>query len=722
MIPVWGRAPGGGSILRGQVLPKPPARRKGAINFTVMRRIGLALIGIVLCAPSLNRPLAAQSCQEPLALVLSGGGAKGLAHIGVLRVLDSLGIRPDLIVGTSMGSIIGGMYASGYTGREIDSLARSLTLSDLFTRYAPRVPEALAPRPALAVWEQGDQKFSLQRASVREGEVNALVNLAMLRGNLRARGSFDSLRIPFRAVATDLSSRAEVVLRSGDLARAVRASMSIPIVFEPERLNGRYLGDGALVANIPAQTARDEGGRRLLVSDATEHLNDSLDLSDPLILAEQLLGFLFNQPAAAPDSGDRLIRPPVDDYKSLDFSRESVERLIALGYETALRTLRDYPCLSPGATPPPPARGPRFRLARITGKTDQTAEGRFVVGLLGLEEGSVLDVERVRAGYRQLARNDGFRAVWLQPSGPPDSLTLGLVVRPASRRVAAVGLAYDNDLGGRMWLGAVDRHLLGQRAEGSLALGLGEQRQDIEAGLRTYTVAERPLRPLATMTLSRERVRQFDGRGIERGALKTHEAVGFLGLEQELGNLWQVLIGGRMHLWREPARGDQEAWGGLLRISSLDRLGPVQAHAEVAYTDAYTRLLAAFSARLPFSRTVAVTPWVRYGWGEDLPAQSTFMLGGWDGFPGFHIGEQRGDREAYAGLAGTVKLAGPLSFRVEGAIGQVASGGPAVPEGDWEIGGRAGFNVETPIGPIRLEYGIEQGGRDEFFVRVGEWF
>jgi len=687
-----------------------------------MRRIAFALACVAALSPAPRRPLAAQSCREPLALVLSGGGAKGLAHIGVLRVLDSLGIRPDLVVGTSMGSIIGGMYASGYTGREIDSLARSLTLSDLFTRYAPQVPAALAPRPALAVWEQGDAKFALQRAAVREGEVNALLNAAMLRGNLLARGDFDSLRIPFRAVATDLSRRTEVVLRTGDLARAVRASMSIPVVFEPERLNGRYLGDGALVANIPAQTARDEGARRLLVSDATEHLSDSLDLSDPLVLAEQLLGFLFNQPPVAPDSGDRLIRPEVDDYKSLDFSRENIAELIALGYEAARHTLQEYPCLP--ADPPPARATPSrtLRVARITGRSDQSPEGRYVRRLLGLEDGAALDVERVRGGFRRLARHDGFRAVWLQPSGPPDSLTLGLLVRPASRRLAAVGLAYDNDLGGRMWLGAVDRHLLGQRAEGSLALGLGEQRQDLEAGLRTYTVAERPLRPLATVLLSRERVRRFDPRGTEQQALKTHEAVGFLGLEQELGNLWQVLIGGRMHLWREPGAEDRDAWGGLLRLSSLDRLGPVQAQAELALTDGYTRFLASFSARIPVSRSVAITPSLRYGWGEELPVQSTFILGGWDGFPGFHIGEQRGDREAFAGLVGIVKLTGPLSLRLEASAGQVALGGPALPRGEWELGGRTGLNVETPIGPIRLEYGIERGGRDEFFVRLGEWF
>jgi len=688
-----------------------------------MRRIGLALLGIVLGTSGVSYPLSGQSaCGQPLALVLSGGGAKGLAHIGVLRVLDSLGIRPDLIVGTSMGSIIGGMYASGYTGREIDSLARSLTLSDLFTRYTPRVPDALAPRPALAVWEQGDAGFSLQRAAVREGEVNSLLNLAMLRGNLSSRGNFDSLAIPFRAVATNLSRRTKVTLRSGDLARAVRASMSIPVVFEPERIDGQYLGDGALVANIPAQTARDEGARRLLVSDATEHLSDSLNLNDPLVLAEQLLGFLFTQPAATPQSGDRLIRPPVDTYKSLDFGRDKVAELIALGYHAAREALTDYPCRMPETALPLRSRPREYHVAHITGNTDQSAEGRFVRRLLSLEERKALDIEQLRTGFRRLAHHDGLRAVWLQPSGPPDSLTLALIVRPASRRMAAVGLAYDNDLGGRMWLGAVDRRLLGQRAEGSAALGLGEQRQDLELGLRTFTVAEHPLRPAATLLLAREQVRAFDGQGTEQRALKTHEAVGFLGLEQELGHMWQVAIGGRAHLWEEPGRSGQEAFGGLLRLSNLNRLGPMRAQAEVAVTDVYTRFQASVAARTTLSRTVALTPWVRYGWGEDLPLPSTFVLGGWGGFPGFHIGEQRGDREAFAGIAGAVRLAGPLGIRVEAALGQSANGGPALPQGKWEVGGRAGFGVDTPIGPIRLEYGIERGGRNGFFVRLGEWF
>ena len=202
-----------------------------------------------LAMPLLPAALPAQSCTQaaaPVALVLSGGGAKGIAHIGVLRVLDSLGVRPDIVVGTSMGAVIGGMYASGYAGRELDSLARALPLASLFRTYAPRAPGALDSLPALVVWEQESHSFALQSAAIRPPEANSLIDAAMLRGNLIARGDFDRLPIPFRAVATDLRDRSPVVLAGGDLARAVRASLAIPLIFPPESIGASILADGGL--------------------------------------------------------------------------------------------------------------------------------------------------------------------------------------------------------------------------------------------------------------------------------------------------------------------------------------------------------------------------------------------------------------------------------------------------------------------------------------------
>src|SRR6266508_5308953 len=143
----------------------------------MLRRPRQALVLAAIVWLAAVTTLHAQQCSAPrTALVLSGGGAKGIAHIGVLRVLDSLGIRPDLVVGTSMGAVVGALYASGYSGRELDSLARIVPLAALFRTYQPLAPRALGILQPLVLWEQGDRGFALQSASDVEAEANALVN------------------------------------------------------------------------------------------------------------------------------------------------------------------------------------------------------------------------------------------------------------------------------------------------------------------------------------------------------------------------------------------------------------------------------------------------------------------------------------------------------------------------------------------------------------------
>lgn len=664
--------------------------------------------------------LGAQTCEPlPTALVLSGGGAKGLAHIGVLRVLDSLGVRPDLVVGTSIGAVIGAMYASGYSGRQIDSLTRALPLAALFRRYEPRAPRSLGGLPPLITWEQGDHGFNLQRAAVREPEVNALLNAGLLRGNLVARGSFDSLAIPFRAVATDLLNRELVVLSAGDLAQAARASLSIPLVFEPERIDGRFLGDGALVANVPVRVARAEGAKRLIVSDATEHPADSVDLESPLALADRLLGFLFQQDEGSLGPADLLVRSPVEGFPSLDFSPTNVSRLIELGYRAAVEALGQATCL-PQKRSLGMGRLPG-RIAAVQIGGGRAAEQRFLQRRLYLIDGDTLNVAALRAGLRRLGGSEGYKAVWLHPAGPADSLSLAVSVKPASRRLAGLGLAYDNDLGGRIWLGAVDRRLFGESLEGSGALLVGELRQELRLGFRRSPLDPYPTTPTARLDLAHESVRRFDSTGGELKGLEVREVHGFAGVEKEFAGDWSGQVGALAHVWHEPVAGDRNALGAVLRVSREAAAGEAYFRSEIVLTQEYRRLQAEGELGIRVGR-IGLSPGFRYGWGEDLPPQSSFALGGEEGFAGLHIGEQRGDREVLVKLTATHPLLGGLQARAEIMSGRTATGGAAVPSGNWLFGVRVGVGTSTPIGPITVEYGRTRDDRGAAFVRVGRWF
>ncbi len=679
-------------------------------------RLLLILAGV---NPVAVAPLRAQECAPPrTALVLSGGGAKGLAHIGVLAALDSLGIRPDLVVGTSMGAAVGALYASGYRGRALDSLARITPLSQLFRSYRPRAPRSLGTLRPLVTWEQGERRFTLQSASLVESEVNALVNAAMLRGNLIARGDFDSLPIPFRAVATDLGTGKPVVMSSGDLAQAVRASVAVPLVFAPERREDRFLVDGGLSANIPVAVARAEGARRVIVSDATEHPSTTFDGYSPISVADRLIEFLFQQPADSLHEGDVLVRPDVEGFTSLNFSAPRVARLLANGRAAADSALAKAACRPrSGATP---GRGLPRRVTGFTAESANDSERLALERMLGFGGSDTLDTEMLRARLRALGASEAYHSVWLGPHGSGDSVGFALAMRRAPRRVVALGLAYDNELGGRMWAGAVDRRLFGLALEGSAAVFLDEFRKELSAGFRRkFQVVRQVVDPTLVLTVATEDVRRFDDRGDELDPLETREALGFLGVERMLPGGWEVAAGLHGHTWDEPLREDVSTLGVTLRAARASRLRGRVARAEAVWSGLYRRARVdaeLFAAVGP----VRLTPRLRLGLGEDLPIHLAFPLGGEDGFPGLHIGERRGDREAMLGLMVTTPVKGPLVARVELAGGRTAAGGGLLGSDGWVGGIRAGLGADTPVGPVRFEYGYSTEDRGAVFVRLGE--
>jgi NTE family protein len=640
-----------------------------------------------------------------------------LAHIGVLQVLDSLGIHPDLIVGTSMGSIVGALYASGYTGNQIDSLARVLSLADVFRRDQPHAPRAIGEEQPLLLWERGAKGFVFRQAAVQEAVLTAKLNTALLRGNLLARGNFDSLPIPFRAVATDLSNRGLVLLSSGDLAEAVRASMAIPIVFHPVNIGGRTLGDGGLVANIPVRVAREAGARRLIVSDVSWRAPDSLNLNNPLVVVDQMVSFLFSQPVDSIGDDDRRVVPAVQEFSALDFGTERISAIIARGREAAEASFANSWCLpSAAAETAPPS--PELRLASFKVTDDRPGEESAFRARLGLENGNRISVKDLSARLGTLAELEDYEEIWLTPSGPADSVRFDLALRRSPSRLGVAGISYDSDLGGRAWVGIVDRGLLLHGMETSGIIDLDELRQETSAAIRPAGRNGRTFRPVLGLLVAGESVRFFDSSGGDLGSDRIREGNGFLGLERGFGHRGVVSLGGLAYAWSSPGS-DKTGVGARLRFSTGPRFWVNGFWGEAAVATGYARVQVE-ARRLVRAGGFGITTELRYGAGRELPLQLTFPLGGYEGFPGLHIEERRGNREAMARVTAVHRLVRPWDIRIQGAVGQVDDTDGPLPHGRWLVGGRVGLGLDTPLGLVRIEYGRNSADRDRFFVRIGE--
>jgi NTE family protein len=659
--------------------------------------------------------------------VLSGGGARGLAHIGVLEVLDSLGVRPDLIVGTSMGAVVGALYASGYRATEIDSIIRAAHLERLFERYTPQQPQGVAGAQPLVTWSRATGGITLAANPLQGAELNATVAGLMLRGNLLARGDFGRLPIPFRAVATRLNDGRAVVFQSGDLGRVVRASMSVPIVFDPVVIDGDRLVDGALSANVPVGPARDAGAERVILSDVSEGLADTVALatSAPAVrVVGHLVSLLSTQPRDSLGPENAEVRMTLTHYGVLDFSDANMSALIAAGHRAATAALAaTAPCLPHGTAGARAARLP-VTIGSVHVEPDEPRVARDVTRALGLSPGAPLDTAQLRAKLLAFPVLTEETAIWLSPTGAGDTVDFRVVIERSHDLVVGLGVAYDYDQGARAWVGSGGRqHVAGGFTAWSL-LAADRYEQSLALGAIHSTLWPRGVLSYALhLRGAYEDVRVFDDNGSEGTPLQTRELLGFAGVEPQLGARWKGALGLEARTWDEPGR-TASGVGGLVRLQQVDAAGTPRVQMEASVTSAYQRASAVgeiHGAWLTIG-DLTVIPFGRYGWGKRLPLQSTFALGGTDGFPGLVLGEQRGSREALAGLRVQYALGSGLFAEASGQGGATDGEGDAIPEAVWLWGAGVGFGADTPVGSLRFTYGRNTLGRGSLFVRVGSWW
>ena len=307
--------------------------------------LGLAATAAAQQAPSSANASAADVQRPKIGLVLSGGGARGAAHIGVLKVLEELQVPIDLIVGTSMGSIVGAAYATGLSTEEMEKVIKTITTDRLFTDNPPRQDQTMRRKdddlrpyfvPELAVTPDGVLlPKGLVTGVALEGELRRLVQVTSAR-------SFDELPIPFRAIATDIGTGEMVVLKEGSVVQAIRASMSVPGAVAPVEMGRRQLVDGGLVRNLPIDIARSMGAEVIIAVNLGTPLLKPEQITSALTVSVQMLNILTEQNVgrslAELTPRDILILPELGDYSAADF--DNLVKTVPIG-EAAARKVAD---------------------------------------------------------------------------------------------------------------------------------------------------------------------------------------------------------------------------------------------------------------------------------------------------------------------------------------------------------------------------------------------
>ena len=307
-------------------------------NYTIRPSVSYPVFrGIRLHSPD-------HASQPKVGLVLSGGGARGLAQIGVLRVLEEHHIPIDLIVGNSFGSVVGGLYSSGYTIAEIESVALHTNWSELlsFSEETKRSDLFVGQKQSqqqgyLEIRFDGLQPIIPSSISGGQRLSNFFSYLA-LQALYHPNPSFDDLKIPFRAIATDLLTGKRIILDRGSVAEAMRASVTVPLLYSPIERDSMYLVDGGLTSNIPADVARSLGCDVVIVVNSTSSMRNSSQLTAPWEIADQIMTIMMQEANERElKLADVVITPAGASRIVSDFS--GVDSLISVGERSAEQSI-----------------------------------------------------------------------------------------------------------------------------------------------------------------------------------------------------------------------------------------------------------------------------------------------------------------------------------------------------------------------------------------------
>ena len=384
-----------------------------------------------------------------IGLVLSGGGAKGFAHIGVLKALEKAGVKIDYIGGTSMGAVVGGLYASGYNASQIDSIFYNTDFDELLQDYIPRSSKSFYEK-------RNDEMYaiSLPFHKLKIGIPIALSKgmynynlLSKLTHKVRNIKDFTKLPIPVLCVATDIEKGEPVVLQSGYLAQAMLASSAFPSLFSPVEIDGKLLIDGGVVNNYPAEEVRKMGADIIIGVDVQDDLKDRKSLKDATRILVQITNLdMIKKMKEKIKITDIYIKPDISNYGVISF--DEGQEIIKKGEEAAMLQID---AINKLVDPSHPYKLNHFKVQQDTlliksvnvNKLDNYTRA-YILGKLRFKNGSIINYDDLKTGINNINATQNFSRIsyTIEPYQGGDELQLNLTENP-TKTFLKFGLHYD---------------------------------------------------------------------------------------------------------------------------------------------------------------------------------------------------------------------------------------------------------------------------------------
>ncbi|MCK4427266.1 MAG: patatin-like phospholipase family protein, partial [candidate division Zixibacteria bacterium] len=374
-------------------------------------------------------PLKETVRRPKIGLALSGGGARGLSQIGILKVLEKENIPIDYIAGTSMGGIIGGLYAAGYSSHELERIVSKIDWNDLLSDTPPRLSLFLSQREesegSLFQFRLDGLKPYIPTALTSGQKLSSLFTNLIMRASFSSKwfaqpkSDFDDLKIPFRAVTTDLVTGERVVLDSGDLAQALRATMTVPLAFTPVEMGERLLVDGGLVDPVPVGVVKQMGADVVVAVNTVSSLLPAEKIKNPIDIANQTTSIMSLQKKEEElKKADFVITPELSEFSAMDFG--DVEKLISLGEETADSLIEEIKkIIKNKKSEIPPKAGKvsnpdyfEFKICGLEFSGNQKIKKDFLLGIIETRIESTLTKDQIRSDLEKIYSTGYFSDVF----------------------------------------------------------------------------------------------------------------------------------------------------------------------------------------------------------------------------------------------------------------------------------------------------------------------